>query len=59
MKQETLQTISFRLPESTLSRLADVAEVLRRERKLTEHQNRQQLLQEAIDDFIAKHLPKQ
>mgnify|MGYP000754091289 CR=1 FL=1 len=58
MKQSDLIPITFRLPESTLSKLSDVAEVLRQERKLIEHPNRQQLLQEAIEDFIAKHLSK-
>lgn len=58
MTHSKLTPITFRLPETTLSQLSDVAEVLRRERKLIEHPNRQQLLQEAIEEFIKKHIPQ-
>lgn len=58
MKTHDPTSITFRLPNETLSELSDVAEIIRKERKLIEHPNRQQLLQEAIEDFIAKHLHK-
>jgi len=53
-----LLAITIRLPDSTLSQLTDVSEIVRKERNLIEHLPRQALVQEAIEDFIKKHIPQ-
>lgn len=53
-----LTPITIRLPDTTLSQLSDVSEIVRKERNLIEHLPRQALVQEAIEDYIKKYLVK-
>lgn len=56
MKNNDFYTITFRLPIQTLSKLTDVTDLLRKERNLLTHPSRQELIEEAVNDFINKHM---